>query len=246
MSLVVTCPGCGRPTPVDLTPSPEASAGADAERRGPRCVNCHADVSGALGPADADTALDSYAPFGTAVMKRPNVEAILAGHATPEIAHVNPDVLPLGARGGPRADDAVKVSSPLTLASTVAAPSPAPLVNTLQSRHDSVAYAEQLRARLPSVDVVSAQHQPAPDTIQQTPALAPTPALSPAPHAAEAAGPRFDPAASPAHPDFQAPMPPLGSPAARAGLHWAIWALLLVLVVGSILAVVGLVLLGGA
>ncbi|MCA9631367.1 MAG: hypothetical protein KC766_27100 [Myxococcales bacterium] len=233
-ALVVTCPACGRHVAI-----PRGHTVA------PPCDGCGSDLSQALGGVDERTDLDSHTPFGTAVMRRPDVAGGVPSEA--DTTRMDPITQELEqTAASPRYEPVLpqrKVASQLALAATeLEGPSPVGLESTLQSRTDSHAAAEQLRARMPNVNVVAAGNEPAPrgvrwvdpdepaKTIDQT-ELARSPAENPA-------------AWQPAPHEFQPPMPPLGSPTGKTGLHWAIWVALLVIVLGMLAAVIVTVLYG--
>lgn len=233
--MVVTCPVCGRQVAIPR-----------GHTVPPPCDGCGADLSHALGNVDEKTDLDSHTPFGTAVMRRPDVAGGVPSEAdttklpqpfTEDLERTaqSPGFQPVLAQR--------KVASQLALAATEPEKaSPAGLESTLQSRTDSHAAARQLRARLPQVDIVSSGNEgaapqgvrwvesDAAPTIDQT-ELGRSPAEGPQ-------------AWAPPPPQFQPPMPPLGSPSGKAGLHWAIWVALLVVVLGMLAAVVGVALYG--
>ncbi|MCA9645502.1 MAG: hypothetical protein H6718_16490 [Polyangiaceae bacterium] len=201
-----------------------------------------------MGNVDERTDLNSHTPFGTAVMRRPDIAGgVPSGPDTTKMAQpITEDLERTAASPGFEPVAAKRrAASQLALAATEpAGPSPIGLDSTLQSRTDSKAAAEQLRARFPQVDVVSTGNElneaagkgvrwvdsDVAPTIEQTEiagAPAPTPAAWEVPP-----------------PNFQPPMPPLGSPASKAGLHWGIWVVLLVVVLGMLAAVVVAVLYG--
>ncbi len=60
--MVVTCPACGKHVAIGRGLSVP-----------PPCDGCGADLSHALGGVDERTDLDSHTPFGTAVMRRPEI-----------------------------------------------------------------------------------------------------------------------------------------------------------------------------
>ncbi|MGE0324028.1 MAG: hypothetical protein AB7K71_13225 [Polyangiaceae bacterium] len=236
-AITVTCPACGRHVAIP--------AGQTVP---PPCDGCGADLRHALGSVDERTDLDSHSPFGTAVMRRPEIAGGVPSEPdTTKMAHpITEDLERTAASPGFEPVQAkARSAAHLALAATEpAGPSPIGLDSTLQSRTDSKAAAEQLRARLPQVDVVSTGNQIEPEvrkgvrwvdsdvapTIDQT-ELAASPAPAPPAWEAPPAG-------------FQPPMPPLGSPTSKAGLHWGIWVALLIVVLGMLSAVVVAVLYG--